>query len=319
MKHSTFFVLIALLIGILVLLLPLFGVFPDNTSIMPTEAADTTDISQQQKATSFDSTVSLRVLIGEVVTEMSLHDYLVGVLAAEMPSDFPTEALKAQTVAARTFALRQANAGKHLTADVCANPGCCQGWSSAVCATHLAAVNSTDGLVATYHDALIDATYFSCSGSRTESALAVWGSDIPYLQSVESPGEASAPRYTESILFDAQYFAERLRSAYPEISLDGTPKDWFGKITYTRGGGIDTAIIGGIEINGLRLRSLLSLRSTNISFHINENDIEITTYGFGHRVGMSQYGAKAMAEQGNDFEQILKHYYQGIEVKQLVA
>ena len=145
----------------------------------------------------FDEAVTLRVLVDGAVREQTLHDYLVCVLLAEVPSGFAAEALKAQACAARTFALRQAGAGKHAEADVCASAACCQGW----CAPeqwpeHAAAetaVTETDGLAVVYDGQLIDATYFSCSGGRTEAAVAVWGGEIPYLQSVPSPGEEDAP------------------------------------------------------------------------------------------------------------------------------
>ena len=127
----------------------------------------------------FDEAVTLRVLVDGAVREQTLHDYLVCVLLAEVPSGFAAEALKAQACAARTFALRQAGAGKHAEADVCASAACCQGW----CAPeqwpeHAAvetAVTETDGLAVVYDGQLIDATYFSCSGGRTEAAVAVWG------------------------------------------------------------------------------------------------------------------------------------------------
>ena len=278
----------------------------------------------QEKSASFDEAVTLRVLTDGGVEEVALHDYLVGVLVAEMPTDFPPEALKAQAVASRTFALRQAEARKHADADVCADPACCQGYLTDASADGLTrlteAVKATDGLVMTYADGLIDATFFSCSGGRTEDAAAVWGGDIPYLHSVDSPGEEDAPRYTETVTVSAETFSETLRGAYPETNLSGSPKGWFGACSYTEGGGIDTIFIGGTAVNGTKLRSLFSLRSTNIAFAVTEaGEIEITTYGFGHRVGLSQYGAKAMAEAGAGFDEILTHYYDGAAVTRLLT
>lgn len=271
----------------------------------------------------FDTQVTLRVLVGGEVTEMTVSDYLAGTLAAEMPSDFPMEALKAQAVASRTFALKQAEAGKHTNADVCTDSACCQGWTSEVSAGAMArfsrAVAETDGLVVTYGDSLIDATFFSCSGGRTEAAVAVWGSDIPYLQSVESPGEEDAPRYQETVSLDADDFADLLREAYPEMNLSGPPRAWFGPFTRTEGGGIGTVFIGGVRVEGTALRRLFSLRSTDIDISVTEDAVQITTTGFGHRVGMSQYGARAMAEGGADFEEILLHYYSGTEIKKLLC
>ena len=300
---------------------------PSDSAQEATESAQETEatepVGHQAVSQPFDRVVTLRVLVDGEVTEMTVDDYLAGTLAAEMPSDFPMEALKAQAVASRTFALKQAEAGKHTNADVCTDSACCQGWTSEVSAEAMArfsqAVAETDGLVVTYGDSLIDATFFSCSGGRTEAAAAVWGSDIPYLQSVESPGEEDAPRYQETVVLNADYFADLLREVYPEMNLSGPPRAWFGPFTRTDGGGIDTVFIGGVCVEGTALRHLFSLRSTDIDISVTEDSVRITTTGFGHRVGMSQYGARAMAEDRADFEEILLHYYSGTEIKKLLC
>lgn len=286
------------------------------TAEVSAAAAETAPI--EECANSFDEDVVLRVKNGEAVQEMTLHEYLVGVLAAEMPSDFPTEALMAQAIASRTFALRKAEAGKHEEADVCTDSACCQGWRAGETeAAFERAVSQTDGLVVTYQDALIDATFFSCDGGSTEAAAAVWGSDIPYLQAVESPTVEAAPRYSETVEFSAEEFAATLQGAYPELHLTGVPSQWFGEITYTDGGGIDTIEIGGVPVRGTVLRSLLHLRSTDMELEVLADAVRITTRGFGHRVGLSQYGAKAMAEAGSSFEEILTHYYQDCALREL--
>ena len=210
--------------------------------------------------------------------QMTLEDYLVGVVLAEMPADFESEALKAQAVVARTYTRRRMAGGKHTDAAVCMDPGCCQGFRSEE--DYLreggrqpsvdkvrAAVADTDGLVLEYGGSLIDATYFSCSGGVTEDAVAVWGRDVPYLQSVQSPGEESAPRFRDSVSFSAAEFAEKL-----------------------------------------------GLRSTAFEVAVSGKTITITTRGFGHRVGMSQYGAQAMAKAGSSCAEILAHYYTGAEL-----
>ena len=278
----------------------------------------------QERLAPFDEAVTLRVLTEDGVEELTLREYLVGVLLAEMPADFPTEALKAQAIASRTFALRQAQAKKHEGADICTDPACCQGYLTEAPEEDLSrlteAVEATDGLVMTYADGLIDATFFSCSGGRTEDAAAVWGGDIPYLHSVESPGEEDAPRYTETVMVGAEAFSETLCTAYPEANLSGSPNGWFGVCSRTDGGGIEPIFIGGTAVSGAKLRSLFPLRSTNITFSVTEEgEIAITTYGFGHRVGLSQYGAKAMAEAGAGFDEILTHYYDGAAVTRLLT
>ena len=168
------------------------------------------------------------------------------------------------------------------------------------------AANQTAGQILTYGDAPIEATYFSCSGGRTEDAVAVWGTEFSYLKSVESPGEEEAAHYRDEQRFSGETFSDKLG-----LSLTGDPAGWFGKTTYTAGGGVDTMQIGGATFRGTELRSRLGLRSTAFSIATEDGQIVITTKGFGHRVGMSQYGANAMASDGYSYQQILEHYYSG--------
>lgn len=293
----------------------------------PQEAPPATEPSvpeaaQTEPAASFDDALTLRVQTEDGVRELSLHDYLTGVVLAEMPTDFAPEALKAQAVASRTYALRKSAARKHADADVCGSFACCQAWIPAedyagteALAKAAQAVRETDGLVVTYDGVLIDATFFSCAAGSTESALAVWGSDVPYLQAVESPEHEE--RYEESVTVSASEFAAVLRERYPEIALDGAPETWFGAQTRTVGGGLDTVEIGGISLRGTELRTLFSLRSTVMTLTPETDGVKIATSGYGHRVGLSQYGADALAAQGEDFEEILLHYYQNTQLEHL--
>ena len=200
------------------------------------------------------------------------------------------------------------------------DPQCCQGYEDISEYLHnggsedrinLAreAVDQTKGEVLTYEGTLIDATYFSCSGGQTEDALAVWGIDIPYLQSVSSPGEEHATYYWDSVQFTFDEFQDAL-----SLELDGSPGSWFGSTTYTKGGGVETIRIGDRVYSGTELRTKLGLRSTAFSISVSNGKITIITKGFGHRVGMSQYGANAMALNGAQYSQILTHYYPGTEI-----
>ena len=259
-----------------------------------------------------------------VVSLQKMDEYLVGVLLGEMPASFEMEALKAQSVVACTYA-QKANStkGKHGDGSVCTRASCCQGYISE--ADYLAqggtsegvqrvkeAVNSVLGLCLTYEGELIEATYFSCSGGYTESAIAVWGTDYPYLQAVSSPGEEDAAHHTDTRHFTAQAFQNALGQ-----KLEGEPIQWFGETTYTDGGGVEVMKIGGKEYTGTQLRALLNLRSTAFTISVDQQIITITTRGYGHRVGMSQYGADAMAAEGSSFRQILAHYYPGTELIEL--
>lgn len=265
-----------------------------------------------------EESTSISVFFGDEMREMDLNDYLVGVLLQEMPASFAEEAKKAQAVVARTYTLRVAERGdKHGSGGVCTDYTCCQAYidpqayvdkggdPEAVEAARQA-VEGTDGMVLTYDGKLIDATYFSCSGGYTEDAAAVWGGDVPYLQSVSSPGEEYAAHYTDTVQFSGEEFAAALGA-----DLSGLPAAWLGEITRTEGGGVDEMEIGGETYAGTELRKLLGLRSTAFVITATDDIITITTKGYGHRVGMSQYGADAMAAGGSGYEEILTHYYTG--------
>ena len=286
--------------------------------------ADCAEAADQTEERASDETAAERLNVSVIGNdgqrrEMNLDSYLISVLLCELPASFSDEAIKAQAVVARTYTLRQQEIGtKHLTADVCADPGCCQGFiapndyiaeggSETFVARVSDAVLETDPMVLQYNGAIIEATYFSCSGGKTEDAVAVWGTEIPYLKSAESPGEEISENFVRTVTFSSDQFRELL-SLEENVSL--IPKN----VVYTSGNGVATAEIGGTIYKGTELRKLLGLRSTCFAMTMVGNNVVITTKGYGHRVGMSQYGAEAMARQGASFEEILKHYYQGAEL-----
>jgi len=265
-------------------------------------------------------TVRILVKHGEVVKEMDMEEYILGVVMQEMPSSFHTEALKAQAVVARTYAARSLTREKHPDADICTDPSCCQGYceperfaDKGISEDDLeklkAAVEDTTGYVLTYKGDLIEATYFSCSGGKTEDAVQVWGSDVPYLKSTESPGEEFAAHYTDTVQMTVRELEGKLG-----VSFSGAGGERIEKIIYTNGGGVDSAVIGGKKFTGVELRSLLNLRSTSFRITLMGDTVTITTKGYGHRVGMSQYGAEAMALAGESYCDILMHYYSGVEL-----
>lgn len=254
------------------------------------------------------------------VETLPLETYLAGVLLGELPGDFQLETMKALAVAARTLAIKSSeNPVKHPQAAVCWDSGCCQaycapdtyleqGGSQEAVDKVLQAVKETQGQVLLYQGELIEATYFSCSGGRTEDAVAVWGTDIPYLQAQDSPGEEDAEPYMDTVTFPVEEFAFRLGIELPSTGLQ------VDSVTYTRGGGVDTMVISGKEFDGGQMRQLLSLRSTAFALQIVGETVTITTKGFGHRVGLSQYGAEAMAQSGSDYLEILGYYYPNTEI-----
>ena len=288
-----------------------------NALIRPQTPAPETSIptdTQQNTAAFF-----MPVLMPDgQIQKIELDEYLTCVVLGEIPVDFEPEAQKAQAVVARTYALRSVDSGsKHPGGAVCTEPSCCQGYCSKE--DYLSnggteegyqkihsAVTATTGEVLTYEGKLIEATYFSSSGGRTEDALAVWGSDVPYLQATDSPESAYHDKTVATVTFTAKDFSTALGQ-----SLPGSPATWFGAVTYTEGGGVDTMVIGGTAYKGTTLRQKLGLRSTAFTMTAVGDHITITTRGYGHRVGMSQYGAEAMAVDGSTYEQILAHYYKG--------
>lgn len=297
MKNKPF--IIALIFGVLLpcmllLILSRMHINPDVHSTRPKDGA-----------------TKLRVLMTDgTVAEMLLEEYILGVVLGEMPASFELEALKAQAVVARTYTVR---ANHHENADICTDHTCCQAYCAPKDYTGSAsalqkvrkAVEDTAGEIVTYQGKPIEATYFSCSGGRTEDAVAVWGQDVPYLQAVDSPGEEKAANYLKTTSMTAGEFA------YTFGGLSGPPSNWIGDITYTKGGGVDTIQIGGTVYKGTQVRQLLGLRSTAFVITVVGSSVTITTKGSGHRVGMSQYGADAMALSGSDYKVILAHYYPG--------
>lgn len=294
-----------------------------NTERPVEESAPPTQVQETEISA---PTQTIPVLMSDGTTvQMELGNYLTGVILAEMPVSFEEEARKAQAVVARTYTIRAWEKGsKHENAAVCTDSSCCQAYISTEdylakggtqdgIAAMTAAVEDTEGLVLTYDGALIEATYFSCSGGSTEDAVAVWGTDVPYLQAVSSPGEEYAAHYTDTVTFTAQEFSDAL-----DLDLSGVPSSWFGSVTYTAGGGVDTMVIGGNSFGGTELRKALGLRSTAFTITTDADSVAITTRGYGHRVGMSQYGADAMAASGSSCEEILAHYYQGAVLEQWI-
>lgn len=263
--------------------------------------------------------ICVSVLLDDGIWLMPLEEYVAGVVLAEMPASFEMEALKAQAVVARTYVLRRLEGdSKHADAAICGKSDCCQGYRGEL--DYLAnggtaanvekvkrATRETEGIVLLYKGKLIEATYFSCSGGITEDAEAVWGRDVPYLQSIASPGEEKATKYIDTTYLSVDDFEKRLN-----VELTGEPNSWIGKIVYTDGQGVDTIEICGVPYKGTELRTKLGLHSTSFTISVIGKTVVITTKGYGHRVGMSQYGADAMAVNGDTYDRILTHYYQDV-------
>ncbi len=309
MRYKNFLFAVALGVILPWLLLRTVEPVTRNKEQMP----ETIPQAQQQE-------VELPVLMEDgSVRIMTMTDYLRGVLMGEMPASFEMEALKAQAVAARTFTAKSMTLSKHPEAAVCTNPSCCQAYLTVEQYTQKGgrqkdierlrrAVEETAGQVLYYDGQLIAATYFSCSGGRTEDAVAVWGVDVPYLQATDSPGEEDAAHYMDTVSFSV---------AELEAILGTKLAGGIGDYSFSDGGGVDKVRIGDKVFTGTQLRQLLGLRSTAFTISVSDSVVEITTKGFGHRVGMSQYGANALAAEGRSYTEILQYYYKGTEVGSL--
>ena len=272
---------------------------------------------------------TIRVLREDAVEEMDLEDYLCAVVAAEMPASFPEEALKAQAVAARTFALYCADTGKHSDADVCTDPAHCQAWRDERSLRDSwgpdyetwsekirRAVEDTAGQVLCYEGQPVFAAFHASSPGATEDSAAVWN-PLPYLQSVSSPETAeTVPGLMSALDCAALDFRDVILSAYPQADLTGAPETWVSELRRDQAGRAAAAVIGGVEIPATELRRLFSLRSTAFTLDYADGRFTFTVAGNGHGVGMSQYGAKLMAEAGSDYREILRHYYPGTELRE---
>lgn len=273
----------------------------------------------------------LKVLNGDEVEEMDLGTYLVGVVRAEMPASFEPEALRAQAVAARTYTLyKMHTGGSHGdTADICTDHTCCQAYISEARARANwgddadvyeqkieDAVAATDGQVMLYGGVPILAVFHSSSAGLTRTAGEVWVNDLPYLQAVDSPEAGEAiPNYYSRVEFTAEDFRTKFLAAHPEADLSGAAGGWLkGAVTDTAGSVI-TLSVGGVAVKGTELRTILGLRSACFEWEVQDGKLVFFVTGYGHGVGMSQYGANQMAKDGADYREILTHYYTGVTVE----
>lgn len=271
-----------------------------------------------------------------VIEEFELEDYVTGVVAAEMPASFHEEALKAQAVAARTFALSRmhglyGSTENHFGAHVCTNYKHCQAWISKE--RYLSAygdeeayekikraVNDTKNVVMTYDGILINPLYHSNSGGVTEDVEAVWAvsGQVPYLKSVYSVDESNYNQYETMVVFTWEDIKNRLLTKYSQAEVQSGFNKEIEIMSYSASGRVQTIRIGNIEMTGPEFRELLDLRSTNLEISFPDSEtVEIVTKGFGHGVGMSQCGADALGNSGYNFKEILEYYYTGIRVEEI--
>ena len=266
---------------------------------------------------------------------VDFEDYVKGVVSSEMPSSFPLEALKAQSVAARTYSLgkiQKAESGgnpkAHPQAPVCDSTHCQvyrnpsdlksvkgTSWMSGDWNKLCKAVDATSGQVLYYQGSLVQqALFHSSSGGKTENCQDVFAASVPYLVSVDSPYENDATHQNEQHTFTIENFAKKIRAYCPKIAFGDINSSNIKIISRSTGGRVDKMQIGDGLIEGRTVREALELPSANFTIKISAGKITFTSNGSGHGVGMSQYGASGMAKKGYNYKDILAHYYQGTEV-----
>lgn len=269
----------------------------------------------------------IRVLKDGAVIEVSAADYIFGVVAAEMPALYETEALKAQAVAAYTFALYRKSVNQNTEYDISADPETAQCFISREEASAKwgdkaneyakkieDCIAAVDGEFLTYDNAPIFAAYHAISAGNTNSCADVWGNELPYLKSVDSVGDKLADGYLSEVTFTADEIAEKLSGI---TAASGEAQNYFSNAVTTDNGYVKEISYCGEKTVGSTISKLLGLRSTNFEVSFNEGIFTFAVKGYGHGVGMSQSGANYMAQQGSSYEEILLHYYSGANLEKI--
>ena len=252
---------------------------------------------------------------GDILT-LELEEYIIGVVAGEMPASFNIEALKAQSILARTYTIKAINTGKVLTDTTStqtykSNDELKTMWGSSYNTYYNKiknAVDYTKGFVLTYNGNLIEAVYHSTSNGKTEYSENVWKYSFPYLSSVDSPYDITNKNFTFTTFFTYEELSKKLNT---QINIDT-----IFNIILNNSSRVKTIEFNNITLTGVEFRTKLGLRSADFILDKTNEGVNITTKGYGHGVWMSQYGANGMANNGSDYETILKHYYKGVSITQ---
>lgn len=264
------------------------------------------------------------------IEEINLDKYIANVVSAEMPVDYDIEALKAQAIVARTYTIYKITTSKkHDTADICDKSTCCQAWISKEDRLKrwnedkrisnwnkiMQAVNETVGKIITYEGKPINAFFHSNSGGKTEVPFYVWGgTGYPYLQVVETSGEENYSGYSSEAKITKEEFVEKIKKEHEDFKINFKEEKCIEIIERDDSNRVVTVKIGNLNLSGVETRTLLGLRSANFTIEISEKEILFKVIGYGHGVGMSQTGADALAKQGKNYEDIIKHFYTGVEI-----
>lgn len=262
------------------------------------------------------------------VMELTPLEYITGVVAAEMPISFNKEALSAQAIAAHTYALRQIDAemkdpdptlkGAYLTTDFERHQAYMSDDELKTLWGDMYAVNKKklDEAVAPVIDLIlavdnkpIIAAFHSLNAGQTESAENVWGQAVPYLTAVKSEGDTLSPKLTQTVVLTADEVSNAIKQVYPDVQLEADCGQWFAILERTPSGTVSQLKVGDMTLSGKEVREQLGLKSACFELAYEDENFTFTTKGYGHAVGMSQYGADFLGRQGQTYKEILAHYY----------
>ncbi|MDR1774128.1 MAG: stage II sporulation protein D [Clostridioides sp.] len=264
---------------------------------------------------------------------IDIEEYLVGVLAGEMSADFDLEALKAQAVAARTYVeykMDKPYSSKHPKAAVCTDYKHCQEYKSKSELQKLngdkwieekytkleQAVRETKGQILTYEEKPIMTLYFSTSSGKTENCEEVFASDYPYLKSVDSQYDSISPKFVSTVNVSKEKFVNAVNEKGAKVSTSNL-ENKIKIVENSEGGSVEKIKIGSVTLKGQDIRTMFNLNSSNFDIEVGSKNVEFNVKGYGHGVGMSQWGAEGMARQGSKYYDILLHYYTGIKIKDI--
>lgn len=333
----------ALVFGVLLLTIPAIPLLASEIREKDTtvsSAVSETDLPKRETSEpskNTDKNNSEKYIVLDITTgkteEISAYDYIVGAVCAEMPAVFETEALKAQAVAAHTYAQRQkekalsspdpelsgayfSNDSSKFQAYFTENQA--KQYYGENYDTYIKkireAVSEVENEIIVYDNEPIIAAFHSMSSGKTESAENVWGNNIEYLVPVESSADMSAPKYLEEITFTESEMRQRLEKSFDGIVLGNSPENWFSDAEKSDSLTVLSIKTGNQTLSGQQIRAALSLRSAAFEISYDSGEFTVTTKGYGHAVGMSQYGANAMAKDGKNYKEILGHYYPDTQI-----
>lgn len=326
------------LVLISMIAIPMFVIRSSPVSALEEAPVDNTEVDVKIEENNFvtltgNDVVKVHLTKEDKIIEVPLEEYVKSVVSGEMLASFESEALKAQAVAARTYVaskkIRPCNEAKG--GDVCDTTHCqvfitkesrLEKWGdkgNEYWAKISEAVDATKGMVLTYDNELVQyPQFFSTSSGMTENAVDVFSSAVPYLVSTDSKGEEIAPKFTSEFKFNISEFVSNINSKYEDAKMsEDNLQSNIEILSRSDAGGVKEIRFGGAKVKGADFRLAFGLSSTNFQFSISGSDIIFTCKGYGHGVGMSQWGANVMAKDGKEYEEILKHYYTGVELKEV--